>query len=210
MQSRTELANHSLPSGMSASDERAPRPWRVERSEPGPHLKIFQVREDELTNPRNGITARVTVLETPDWVNVIPVTDDGLMILVEQWRFGPRRTTLEIPGGMIDPGEDPAAAAARELLEETGHGCRELLPLGHCEPNPAFHDNRCFHYLARGAHRVGDQQQDTGEDVRVVAVPIDEVLRMVADGRITHSLVLAALCRVMPLLGPDAPSLSGD
>jgi 8-oxo-dGTP pyrophosphatase MutT (NUDIX family) len=93
---------------------------------------------------------------------------------------------------MCDPGESPPDAARRELLEETGHAAREIVELGWVHPNPAIQSNRCYTFLARGAHRVGDPVPDTNESFEEVLVPLDEIPAWIGTGRITHALVVAA------------------
>ena len=80
----------------------------------------------------------------PDWINVIPLTDDGQVVMVRQYRFGIEGFTLEIPGGMCDPGEPPLEAARREMREETGYAPSEMIELGWVHPNPPLQNNRCF------------------------------------------------------------------
>jgi len=133
------------------------------------------------------------VLEAPDWVNVIPLTPDRHVVLVEQYRHGIEGPTLEIPGGIIDPHDpSPIAAAVRELREETGYEADALLPLGVVHPNPAIQTNRCYTFLAHGARRVGDPEPDEGEDLSLMSVPLARVPDLIRQGKITHSLVVAA------------------
>lgn len=174
-----------------------PADWPVLAREPGPDLIICRARFDTLENPRTGAALRRTVLETPDWVNVVAYTEDRRLVVVRQFRFGPARVTTEIPGGVIDPGESPEDAARRELREETGYEAPRWRSLGVVEPNPAFHDNLCFHWLAEGAVRVGDLSPDPGEDIAVATLDAAEVREEVRSGRMRHSLVISALCRVM-------------
>ncbi len=186
---------------MSADDDAPPADWPKHASEHGANLLLFQPRWDLRTNPRTGERMRRLVLETADWVNVVARTKDGDFVLVRQFRFGTEHVTLEIPGGVIDPGEAPRVAAERELREETGYTSDDWVCLGSVEPNPAFHDNRCHHYLARGARRTAEQELDAGEDVSVCLLGAQALRAAVASGEVDHALVISALCRVLDLRG---------
>ncbi|MEW6487153.1 MAG: NUDIX hydrolase [Thermodesulfobacteriota bacterium] len=170
-----------------------PRHWPVTETVVEGDYRIFRLRRDRAVSPRTGASHDFYVLETRDWVNVIPVTEAGEVVMVRQYRHGVRAVTLEIPGGILDgPGEDPAAAARRELLEETGYAPREILPLGAVQAQPALQDNLCHTYLALGCEKVADPEPDAGEDLRVLRFPLDEVPARIASGEIRHGLVLAA------------------
>jgi 8-oxo-dGTP pyrophosphatase MutT (NUDIX family) len=169
------------------------RPWPVV-GEPESHdFGIFRVRRFRARSPRTGDLRPFTVLETADWVNVIALTGDDRLVLVRQYRHGRGDVGLEIPGGVIDPGEDPGAAAARELLEETGYAGATPVRLGVVDPNPAILSNRCHTYRIDGCERVAEPRLDPGEDIAVETMPASEVDAAIADGRITHSLVLCAI-----------------
>lgn len=131
------------------------------------------------------------VLRAPDWVNVVPLLPDGRVVLIRQWRYGVAAPTLEIPGGMVE-GEDPRRAAERELLEETGYRAASWERLGELHPNPAFIANRLVIWLATGLERVGEPEGDGEEEITVETAPLEEIPRLVAEGAITHSLVVAA------------------
>jgi ADP-ribose diphosphatase len=150
------------------------------------------------------------VLSAPDWVNVVPLLDDGRVVMVRQWRFGIAAPTLEIPGGMVDPGETSIAAAARELFEETGYAAGTVTPLGEVSPNPAILANRCGCFLATGLELRGNPQSGLDEELVVELVPLAEVPERVRAGEIHHALVVAAfyLLGAQPLV-PGAAAASG-
>jgi 8-oxo-dGTP pyrophosphatase MutT (NUDIX family) len=134
-------------------------------------------------------------MESTDWVNAVALTDAGNMVLIRQWRPGSREISLEMPGGMVDPGESPLEAAQRELLEETGYRASKWTALGAVDPNPAIQNNHCHTFLAEGAVRVGVAQQDGSEDIETLELPIAEVERAIASGQIRHALICVAFQR---------------
>jgi ADP-ribose diphosphatase len=179
-----------------------PQPWPRFSSEHVTDLLLFQPRWDLVENPRTGARMRRLVLETRDWVNVVARTEAGRYLVVRQYRFGTEHVTVEIPGGVIEPEESPLEAAKRELREETGHEAPRWTSLGSVEPNPAFHDNLCHHFLADGARRIGDLDLDPGEDIVVDELELSALVAGVHDGSIDHALVVSALSRVLDLRLP--------
>ncbi len=170
------------------------RRWDELSNETLAHYKVFHVRKSRRRSPRTGAEIGFFLMDTPDWVNVLPLTDDGQVVMVRQYRHGSERISLEIPGGLIDAHEtDPAAAAARELREETGFEAQQITPLGVMNPNPSMMTNRCHAFLATGCRRIGDLQMDPGEDIEVVTVPLSDLDGLVARGAIDHAIVLATL-----------------
>ena len=153
--------------------------------------RVFRVRRDLSADPRDGREHDFYVVEAPDWLNVIPLTDGGEVILIEQYRHGTKEVTLEIPGGMVDEGESPREGAARELLEETGYAAKEMISLGRTRPNPAIQDNWIHTFLARGASYRHEPVFEGTEQISVSLAPLAEVPRLIAEGKITHSLVVA-------------------
>lgn len=166
--------------------------WQRVGSEIVGDYRIFKLRQDQRISPRNGRTLNFVVMESVDWVNVIPVTADGDVILIRQFRHGTEEFSLEVPGGMVDPGEEPIHAARRELLEETGYICDEIIPLGQVAPNPAIQNNHCHSFLALGARPAGAQELGDGEDIAVEIIPHAQVTQYITDGRINHALVIVA------------------
>lgn len=166
--------------------------WRRERSEQVADCRVFRVRRDFSADPRDGRAHDFYVVEAPDWINVIPLTKEGEVVFIEQYRHGTGEVSLEIPGGMVDAGEEPRDAAARELLEETGYEASEVVPLGRTRPNPAIQNNWLHTFLARGVERRGEPQNQGTEQTRVRLVPLERIPALIAGGEVDHALVVAA------------------
>lgn len=169
------------------------RPWlRRSRTTVGSY-RIFDVDQGSFCDATGRSRGDAYVIRTRDWCNVIPVTSDDQVVLVWQYRFGTEALSLEIPGGVIDAGEAPIVAAARELREETGYVADALEPLVTVDPNPAIQDNRCFTFVARGARKAYETAFDEQEDLETVLVPSARIADLLDGGQVRHSLVHAAL-----------------
>ncbi len=168
------------------------QPWTYLHSKVLQFGPVFTTKIEHYRSPRTGQVHDFYLIDSPDWVNVIPLTGDGKVILVRQYRFGTKEFSLEIPGGMLDPGDTPATAARRELLEETGCTGDEPILLGVVHPNPAIHTNRCYTYLVKNATYKSPPKQDSTEDIEVLRFPLSEIPRLIHDGKISHALVVAA------------------
>ncbi|WP_404424824.1 NUDIX hydrolase [Nibricoccus sp. IMCC34717] len=155
--------------------------------------RIFDLRTARYRHPVRNTERDFYVVHSRDWVNVLAVTPDRHLVLVSQFRFGIDGFSLEIPGGVIEAGEDPVAAGLRELEEETGFIGENARLLASVHPNPAIMSNRCHLVLVENCHLKSAQAWDTDEEIEVITAPIDDVHRWAREGKITHSLVLDAL-----------------
>lgn len=166
--------------------------WRRVRSEAGPDYHIFRVRQDTVVSPRTGAEGRFVVLECPDWINVIAVTADDQIVLVRQYRHGVDAVTLEIPSGTVEAGEEPLAAAQRELAEETGYTGGRWTLLGRERPNAAFQNNVCYNFLAEGVRLTVQPNLDPGEAIAVELHPLAGVRDLITSGAMDQAMVLSA------------------
>jgi 8-oxo-dGTP pyrophosphatase MutT (NUDIX family) len=157
------------------------------------HYRIFDIGWIQRQHPAKDSTANFVVLNSPAWVNIIPITPDNHIVFVRQYRHGTDTITLEVPGGLVEAGEDPRIAAQRECTEETGFFSvldSELIGINH--PNPAFLDNICYSFVWKGCTLESPQNTDEHEDIEVVLISADRVPELIQNGTITHSLVLTA------------------
>jgi ADP-ribose pyrophosphatase len=156
--------------------------------------RVFAVRSDVVESQVSGQRHSVDRLLAADWVNVVAITAKDEIVLVRQWRFGARRFTLELPAGLVEPGEDPLAAGLRELREETGYvpGAPARV-LGTMLPNPAFMNNTCTTVLAPACAQLHAQELDPMEEIEIVTVPANDVDALVRAGDLSTALGLAAL-----------------
>lgn len=168
--------------------------WQTISSEQIADCRVFSVNRN-LATPKGseGRAHDFYVLHPSHWVNVIPITDNNEVVLIEQFRHGTGELTLEIPGGMVDLQDlSPRHAGARELLEETGYVGSDLIHIGRNHPNPAIQSNYCDTFLARGVKRIVEPQFDRNEYIEIRLTPIEEIPLLIQSGRITHALVIVA------------------
>ena len=170
-----------------------PRPWRVLDEEHLQHCKVFDVHRATMESPRTGESHAFFRIESPAWVNVVALTASEELVMIRQFRHGSRVVTLEIPGGLIDPGETPEFAGGRELLEETGYRAGRLESLGSLNPNPALFANRVHMQVALDCERVGEIQNTSTEETTVELLPLAELPDALRRGEIDHALVVASL-----------------
>lgn len=153
--------------------------------------RIFKVYEQVLYHPVTKQKYSAFIIDSQSWVNIIPITTDLKVIMVKQYRFGSDTLSLEVPGGLVEPGEDPATAAKRELLEETGFEGK-VIKIGEASPNPALHPFKCHMFLALDVKQKGAQKLDPNEIIDLQYIPLADIPAYIRTGKINHSLVMNA------------------
>jgi ADP-ribose pyrophosphatase len=177
----------------------APARWEKLGEESLAVTPVFDLRRVRYRHPRRGRERDFVILDAPDWVNVLALTPDHRLVLISQFRFGTDDFSLEIPGGMLERGEDPVAGGLRELREETGYAGQNARVIGRVHPNPAIQNNTCHLVLVEDAVPATATQWDHDEEIAVTVLPVDEVYALAHAGRITHALVLNALLHFAPV-----------
>ncbi|MEE4135554.1 MAG: NUDIX hydrolase [Desulforhopalus sp.] len=170
-----------------------PMPWATGEEKTIASTRVFELRAASVHSPRTGLDREFYKLAVGPWVNVVALTSGGELILIRQYRFGSGLVEIEIPGGAVDPGENPLEAGIRELREETGYGGGQAQLLGWVRPNPAIQDNICSTILVEPVAKLGEPRFEEMEEIELFTVPVDEALAMIASGKIRHGLVLNAL-----------------
>lgn len=168
--------------------------WKRIRSEEIANCRIFTVRRDLCVSEDadfENSEHTFYVLECPAWCNIIPITKNDEVVLIEQFRQGIEKASLEIPGGIVDEGETPEQAAERELLEETGYAAGEIVYLGKSNPNPAIQNNFVYHFAAFDCEKKQEPKFDSSEHCVAQLVQLPQINELIKDEKITHSLVLA-------------------
>jgi 8-oxo-dGTP pyrophosphatase MutT (NUDIX family) len=181
---------------MSASH--GPSRWEKLGRETRLKTRVFDVLGARYRHPTRGTERDFVVVSAPDWVNVVALTPDDRIVLVRQFRYGIDEFSLEVPGGVMEAGEEPVTAALRELREETGYTGAPAKLLGSVHPNPAIQSNRCHFVFVDGATRTHELEWDADEEIHIETRPVEEVLALAHSGGIVHGLVLNALMLFEP------------
>lgn len=165
--------------------------WELLDSTIDKDYSVFQIRTRKARSPRTNKVGTFYVIDAADWVNIIPLTSDGKVVMIRQFRHGSEDVTLEIPGGIVDEASSETAAL-RELMEETGFTGKKPVYLGATNPNPAIFGNLCHTYLVENVEKVADSSLDPDEDIDVVLIPLEDVPPLIRQGAISHALVIVA------------------
>jgi len=175
--------------------------WKVLSSEyihKGPWATL---RTDRCEMPDGRIMPDYYVLEYPNWVNAVALTEEGKVLFVRQYRHAAGIVSLEIPGGVIDGDENPRDAMRRELLEETGYRFDDLEEIAIIYANPSTGTNHTYCYLAKGGIKVQEQSLDEHEEIIVEQYTIAEVKQLLADNKIAQALHCSGLFYALIKLG---------
>ena len=151
------------------------------------------VRHDQVRLPDGRINPEFYVLEYPDWVNIIAITENGEFVMERQYRHGLDKTCYEIAAGVVENGETPLEAARRELEEETGYGGGEWKELMLISGNPSTTSNLTHCFLAEGVRKVSAQHLDSTEDLSVCLLSLDQVRLLLVSDKIRQALMAAPL-----------------
>ncbi len=170
-----------------------PARWERLRQATAIKTAIFELLRVRFRHHARAVERDFVVIDAPDWVNVVAVTPDERLVLVNQFRYGTNDFSLEIPGGVIERGEDPLLAGQRELQEETGYVGTSATVLGWVHPNPAFQSNRSHFVLVENATKSAALAWDPDEELHVTTERVEDVFTMIGERKITHGLVLNAL-----------------
>jgi 8-oxo-dGTP pyrophosphatase MutT (NUDIX family) len=176
------------------------KPWERKQTRQLADCRIFSVFESTSISPLTTEEHTFFFLETSHWCNIVPVTPANELVCIRQYRHGNEEITLEIPGGIVDLGEDPADAAARECLEETGYQADELISLGVLAPNPALFGNELHTFLAPNVRKVSEINNTSTEQTEVQLIPMAQLPEFLVSGEIDHALVCATLWRTLYFL----------
>lgn len=188
---RENFSNHN--DMTNPTEDSSPSPWTLIVKKPIFNCPIFQVLEKKYVHPLDHRSGNFYVMDLADWVQVIALTPNNKLILVQQFRFGTEMLSLETPGGLIDKGEDPLAAGLRELHEETGYISENARLLTLIYPNPAIQNNRLHIIVAENCQKIDGQQLDPNEEITCSMASLAECLNKIRSGEINHAIAIATL-----------------
>lgn len=176
--------------------------WKTLSSEYIFNDRWFKVRKEKCETPEGIIVDPYYVYDFPTWVGALPVTEDGKLVMVRQYRHALGETILEIPGGCVDDTDkDFEEAVARELLEETGYIFSSYEYLGRISPNPSTNSNLLHMFLAKGGRKVASQKLDENEVMEVILLSVDELKQLLRENKIIQSMHVSCILYGLDKLG---------
>ncbi len=183
----------------------APAPWETLRRSLHSECRVFRVLRNRCRHPVDLREDDFFTIDGYDWAVALALTPGGRLVAVHQWRFGSETLSWEMPAGCREPGEDPVAAAIRELREETGYAGERARLIGTCRPNPALQSNHCHFVLVEDARPLHPVEFDAHEEIHTAEISLEEAHEMASDGRMHHAIMLNALYFLhRALRGPSA------
>ncbi len=174
----------------------APARWLVRHEALHADCKVFRVYKEHCLHPLDQREGDFFVIHSHDWVMALPITEDGRLVMVRQYRFGLTNLSTEPPGGIVEPGENPLLTAVRETEEETGFKGGKATLLGTCAPNPAIQRNQCHFVLLEGVRATGQRAQDQHEELQILSVHPRNALQEALANPQAHALALLALLKL--------------
>lgn len=176
--------------------------WKTLSSEYLFYDRWFKVRKEKCESPSGKIIDPYYVYEFPEWVAALPITENGEVILIRQYRHAAGETGIEIPGGCVDDTDkNLQAAVARELLEETGYSFSSFDYLGKISPNTSTNSNFLHMFLARGGLKTAAQKLDENEEIEIVLVSLKELKQLLRENRIMQSMHVSCILYALEKMG---------
>ena len=191
-----------LNSNVKSQISNSPMKWEILSSEYLFNDLWFKVRKDVCKTPQGKIVDPYYVYEFSEWVTAVPVTEDGKIVMVRQYRHAIGETCIEFPGGCVDNTDaNFEAAIKRELLEETGYSFSTFTPLGKISANPSTNSNLMHMFLATGGRKTAGQSLDHNEEIEVELLTIEEVKQLVKENKILQAMHVTCFLYAMLALG---------